>query len=232
MIPATGEPEMGATNETTFLKATPGEIPLGDGIHVWRIFPDVSDVGLLSDSEREQAERFRSQEARATFVSGRSGLRRIVSGYTGIPSRDLLLAVAPGGKPYFANAGIAFNLSHSGPTVVAAFSRTAVGIDIESYGRCKDFVGIAERYFHPSEVAALVRTRDEGQFLRLWTGKEAMLKLSGDGLSGGLLDARPGDENSGFLGENTVSLSRFSFERMLGTVASFEPHAVKGWFRL
>ncbi len=223
---------MSSKTETAFVQATPGEQPLNDGVHVWRITPNDSDAGLLSDLESGQAAKFQSEVARATYISGRAGLRRIASGYSTIPSAELILAVAPNGKPYFVNAAIQFNLSHSGSTVVAAFCRSAVGIDIESRGRCKDFIGIADRFFHPSEAAAVARSLDEGEFLRLWTGKEAMLKLSGDGLSGGLPDARPGDGDIGFLGGNKVYLTRFSFDLMIGAVATFDPVAVKGWFQL
>lgn len=223
---------MSAKTEAEFIQATPGEHSLDDGIHVWRIFPDASDAGLLSDSEAEQAAKFQSEVARATYISGRAGLRRIASGYCMVPAAELVLAVAPNGKPHFSNAAIRFNLSHSGPTVVAAFCRSAVGIDIETRGRCKDFIGIANRFFHPAEAAAVSQSQDEEQFLRLWTGKEAMLKLSGDGLSGGLPDARPGDGDTGFLGGNSVRLTRFSFERLVGAVATFERIAVKGWFQL
>lgn len=215
-----------------FLKAAPGEHPLEQGIHIWRIPPEAADPGLLSDAEQEQAAKFQSPEARTAFVAGRAGLRRIVSGYSRQSAEALVLAIAPGGKPYFANAGIQFNLSHSGTVVVAAFCRSAVGIDIESRGRCQDFLGIASRFFHTSEAASLARTRDEGEFLRLWTGKEAMLKLTGNGLAEGLSDARPGEGGSGFLGDTRVHLTGFSFGRMLGTVATFEPFAVKRWFQL
>lgn len=223
---------MSATTETAFVKSTPGEHSLGDGIHVWRITPKDSDAGLLSDLESEQAAKFQSEEARATYVSGRAGLRRIAAGYSMVPAEDLVLSVAPGGKPHFANAAIQFNLSHSGSSVVAAFCRSAVGIDIESRGRCKDFIAIASRFFHPTEAASVAHSNDEDHFLRLWTGKEAMLKLSGDGLSGGLPNARPGDGDTGFLGGNKVHLTRFSFGQMIGALATFNPLEVKGWFQL
>ncbi len=223
---------MNSKTETAFVQATPGEQPLNGGVHVWRITPNYSDAGLLTNLESEQASKFQSEVARATFISGRAGLRRIASGYTTVPAAELMMAVAPNGKPHFVNAEIQFNLSHSGSTVVAAICRSAVGIDIESRGRCKDFIGIADRFFHPSEAAAVSRSRDEEGFLRLWTGKEAMLKLSGEGLSGGLPDARPGDGDIGFLGGNMVYLTRFSFDLMIGAVATFDPVAVKGWFQL
>ena len=198
-------------------------------VHVWRLVTE--EAGLLSDAERARSEKILSEPARAAFIAGRSGLRRIASLYTKIPARDLVLETDAGGKPYFANAAIHFNLSHSGGTVAAAFSGSAVGIDIESRGRCRDFAGIANRFFHPAEAETILQSKDESQFLRLWTGKEAMLKLSGEGISGGLADARPGDKGTGSLRGNRVHLAGFSFENMVGAVASFQPFEVKGWFQ-
>ena len=214
--------------EAAFRKPPPRELFLGGGVHVWR-FSSTADESILSEGERLQASKFQSAEAREVFLLGRSGVRRAASIYSKIPPGDLLLETNENGKPFFANAAVRFNLSHSGSTVVAAFSDLEVGVDIESRGRCRDFVAIANRFFHSSEAEAVSRVRDEGQFLRLWTGKEAMLKLSGAGISGGLCDARPGEGNAGTLNGNAVCLSRFSFDRIVGAVASFQPTEVKGW---
>ncbi|MEI8310555.1 MAG: hypothetical protein WCH98_07360, partial [Verrucomicrobiota bacterium] len=106
----------------------PARLVLGP-VHVWRLV--TPELNLLSDAERERSENILSEHARAAFIAGRSGLRRIASIYTKIPARDLVLETDAGGKPYFANAEVHFNLSHTGGTVVAAFSGSAVGIDIE-----------------------------------------------------------------------------------------------------
>jgi 4'-phosphopantetheinyl transferase len=188
-----------------------------------------SGAPLLSGDEALWAENFQSADAREAFVAGRSGVRRAASLYSGIPAAELLIETDANGKPYFSNAEVHFNLSHTGATVVAAFSGSAVGIDIESRGRGRDFVAIARRFFHPSEADAIAG--EEERFLGLWTAKEAMLKLSGEGISGGLSDARPGDGGSGSLGEKTVRIAGFSFEKIIGAVASFQPFEVKGWFQ-
>ena len=203
----------------------PARLVIGP-VHVWRLV--AADAALLSSAEREHAEKFLSDSARAAFVVGRSGVRCVASLYTKVPPGELVWETAANGKPYFANAGIHFNLSHSGGTVVAAFAGSAVGIDIESRGRCRDFSGIARRFFDHSEAATV---NDEEQFLRLWTGKEAMLKLSGEGLSGGLSKARPGADGIGVFRGNRVYLTGFSFENIVGAVASFQPLEVKGWFQ-
>jgi 4'-phosphopantetheinyl transferase len=214
-----------------FLKAPEGARILGEGLDVWRIFPDLPGETVLSGEESARAHAYLSAPARNLFIAGRSGIRRIASLYTRMPPADLQIAVDVNGKPFFENADLHFNLSHSGAAIVAAFSSRPVGIDIESFGRCRDFLSIARRFFHPEEADAIAASRDEGDFLRLWTAKESMLKLSGEGLSGGLEEARPRKTTGSLLGR-TVHLVPFHFEKFLGTVASFEPLEVKGWFQI
>lgn len=217
--------------ETRFVKLPSEVCSLNGGIHVWRFFSDPAGESLLSKREAAVAEKFQSASARAAFVAGRSGLRRAASLYTNVPPADLRIVPGGNGKPFFENAGIHFNLSHSGSAVVAAFADFPVGMDIESRGRCRDFVGIARRFFHPEEADKIAGSGDEGQFLRFWTGKEAMLKLSGEGISGGLHEARPGDGGTGALRGGAIHLTAFSFEKFVGTVASFRDSEVKGWFQ-
>ncbi len=216
--------------EAAFVKIPSGGCSFDGGIHVWR-FLEFIDESLLSRDEALRSAKFQSADARATFVAGRSGVRRAASLYSGIPAGELLIEIDANGKPYFINAEIHFNLSHTGSAVVAAFADSAVGIDIESRGRCRDFIGIARRFFHPAEADAVSRSNDEEQFLRLWTAKEAMLKLSGEGLSGGLPDAKPGDGGRGSLRGNEVHTAGFFYGNIVGAVASFQPVEVKGWFQ-
>lgn len=219
------------TPEVFFQKISPEALPPLEGIHVWRFFPETHDPSLLSPEERARAAGYQAESARLTFTSARSGLRQAASLYTRIPPRDLRIGIDKNGKPFFENAALHFNLSHSGSAVVAAFAGFPLGIDIESHGRCRNFVEIARRYFHPSEADRLARCGEEHEFLRLWSGKEAMLKLSGEGISGGLTEARPGDGEPGTLCGREVCLTAFRFGAWSGTVASFERAKVKGWFQ-
>jgi len=60
-----------------------------------------------------------------------------------------------------------------------------LGVDIEKERRV-DVLGIARRYFSPSEYLALVSVPEErrlGAFCRCWTRKESLLKARGDGLA-------------------------------------------------
>lgn len=84
-----------------------------------------------------------------------------------------------------------FNWSHSGPQALLAVARgVAPGVDLEQLRPRRSVLEIAERYFAPSEAAALHAldgaAAQEQAFLRLWTAKEALLKAIGRGLAFGL----------------------------------------------
>lgn len=87
-----------------------------------------------------------------------------------------------GGKPYFENYPYYFNLSHSGDYVVCALSEREVGIDIQEH-RGAALERVAQRYFSPAEVFALMQAQDRAAlFFRLWARKEAYGKLIGKGI--------------------------------------------------
>lgn len=86
------------------------------------------------------------------------------------------------GKPYIPS-GIHFNISHSGESVICAFSeKTPIGIDIEE----KKAVDIYEfdGIFSDLEWNTLVNDPDPKEnFYRFWTTKESVIKAVGKGLS-------------------------------------------------
>ena len=84
-------------------------------------------------------------------------------------------------KPYFKDYPfVRFSVSHSGSLVVVAMAETEVGIDVEEIKE-KPYGRIVERNFTAGEAA---EGKDLESFLKVWTKKEAYLKLTGDGLSG------------------------------------------------
>lgn len=117
-------------------------------------------------------------------------LGRLLAAYSGSSEPPAILR-GEHGKPYAADLdGIEFNLSHSGRHALIAVARQLpLGIDIEAEGRARSIDDIAQRYFAPAETAALralPQALRNVAFLRLWTGKEAVLKALGHGLSYGL----------------------------------------------
>lgn len=102
----------------------------------------------------------------------------------GIREQQAVLEYRKNGKPYLKDyPEIYFNLSHSGTMAMAVFGDVEVGCDIEQVGRNREQV--AKRFFTPEEQAYLHRA-GEGEawakaFCRVWTMKEAFLKVTGEG---------------------------------------------------
>lgn len=92
----------------------------------------------------------------------------------------------PHGKPYIKEQPFFYNISHSGDYVFCAVSGQEIGADIQKKesGREKR---VAERFFSGREMAAIREMSDDAGkrdlFYRLWTRKEALGKLSGDGIA-------------------------------------------------
>lgn len=88
------------------------------------------------------------------------------------------------GKPRFAGACEPhFNLSHAGSRVVCAMASYEVGIDVERIRPCKD--AVMKRCFTSEERKAVREAGGDADnvFTALWTRKEALAKLSGEGLA-------------------------------------------------
>ena len=97
------------------------------------------------------------------------------------------------GKPVFDTPNAPqFSLSHTDGIAVAALAETSegrIGVDFE-WLRPLDFDRIAARFFSPTELARYESIPSPEIFFALWTEKEAMAKLSGNGLFGGMQPKR------------------------------------------
>jgi 4'-phosphopantetheinyl transferase len=176
--------------------AIPDPPPLGSGdVQIWKvdITPQSAAVPVLrarlSPEERERADRFVFDRHRIRYIRARAALRALLGRHLAIRPEDVRLDTAPGGKPFLAGttASLHFNVSHSGDLALIALTKVGeVGVDLEGVRpRADDWVALARRYFAAEEVAALERyspTERVQAFFRLWTRKEAIVKLLGDGL--------------------------------------------------
>lgn len=100
------------------------------------------------------------------------------------------------GKPSLAShPGIHFNLSHCRRGVLCVIDERPVGCDIEEIPESLD-IELLKRCANSEErVGILSSEAPEEEFAKLWTVKEAVLKLTGDGL----VDNLPGLLTSGLL---------------------------------
>lgn len=165
-------------------------------IHVWKGFLDGSsherDQTILSREEIERAARYRFVQGRIRFVAGRALLRTILGGYLGRKPSELVFSYGPHGKPRLVQEKteepLHFNVTHAGPVALYALTRDGeVGIDVEHVREIPDWESIAGSCFSPLEkerLRNLPEARRRKAFFQAWTRREALLKASGDGLTG------------------------------------------------
>lgn len=102
--------------------------------------------GYLCAGERERADRFHFQADYDRYVVARAALRAQFGAFLDCDPRSLSFQYTSYGKPFIANCGIEFNLSHSGDWVLLAFTRMAeIGIDIEGIRPMHDMRDVAGR---------------------------------------------------------------------------------------
>ncbi|MFJ8142972.1 4'-phosphopantetheinyl transferase family protein [Streptomyces sp. NPDC096013] len=171
-------------------------------VHVWRIplagppadAALVAAARVLAAGERARAGRLRLAEDRRRWTAARVALRTVLSGYTGTEAARITLAYGRHGKPRLAGRapdGLRFSLSHSHDRALLAVCRGApVGADLEhpaagpADGR--DLDDLAAAVLAPAELRAYLQLPAAGRraaLLRRWTGKEAVLKATGRGVT-------------------------------------------------
>jgi 4'-phosphopantetheinyl transferase len=172
--------------------------PAREDLHIWAVELDACaeaiDCGrdVLSDEERERADRFRFEKHRNRFTIGRACLRQILSRYLGEPAASLSFEHGPNGKPRLAGGfnGLQFNLAHSETLALVAVTQIGeVGVDVEEVRVLPDFDELVSRFFSARETAAFEQLSEEEKpaaFFNLWTRKEAFLKATGEGIGHGL----------------------------------------------
>jgi 4'-phosphopantetheinyl transferase len=168
-----------------------------DEVHVWLVALDSirapwgEQWAILSRDERERAERFRLDAPRRRFVTSRAALRALLGQYLDKSPIEIVLEYATNGKPRLHQPEIPddlqFNVAHSNEMGLIAFARGCeVGIDIEHLRIVAHWQQIADRYFHPQEIAQIKILQPGAQlaaFMRCWTAKEAVLKALGTGVT-------------------------------------------------
>ena len=114
-------------------------------------------------------------------------------------------------KPFMQNAlgerieGVDFSISHCKNAIAVALYDRPVGVDVESFRHAEE--PLLKRTMNPDEQAEVRADADPTEaFTRLWTRKEAVLKLRGTGLVDNLHDVLTNLENIQL--ETTVNKNR------------------------
>ncbi|MEP7207061.1 MAG: 4'-phosphopantetheinyl transferase superfamily protein [Casimicrobiaceae bacterium] len=146
---------------------------------------------LLDTHERTRAARFASDADRFRFVAAHVMQRIVLGNYLGVAPERLRFNHGTHGKPALATDQYApcpaFNLSHSGNTIVLAVGAVeAVGVDVEELRTDVDVPAVGRLVFSAAELAALAATAAavrHARFFEIWVRKEAVLKAMGAGFS-------------------------------------------------
>jgi|GEM_PF-2890343 len=144
----------------------------------------------LSREERHRADAFRRDAARRQFLQGRFLLRALLDTYLGVGAGQLPLSCGQYGKPDFSVRGsnLRFNLSHddAGIAVALCWGRD-VGVDVDTPPQGYQLDEVIAQHFNMDEQGSLSCPKGFG-FVDIWTAKEAVLKATGEGITGCLRD--------------------------------------------
>jgi 4'-phosphopantetheinyl transferase len=157
---------------------------------------------LLDARERAQAD-VRRDDARRRYVVAHGELRRVLAPHAGVAPAAIAYTYLCGvcgshehGRPSLAldavrSAPPSFSLSHSGDVAVVAVADEPIGADVERVRPRRYLDAVARRVLRDDEFArwaALPETDRVVAFLRVWTAKEAYVKLLGVGITRALRD--------------------------------------------
>ena len=136
---------------------------------------------LLSEQRREQALRFKYEQGRKTCAMAYLLLCEGLQKEYGLTEKPVFTYGEHGKPSIIGHPDIHFNLSHCREGVICAMSEQPIGVDIESIREYKE--SLVRYTMNDQEVRQILQAeRPEVEFIRLWTMKEAVLKLTGQGI--------------------------------------------------
>ncbi len=152
---------------------------------------------LLQFAPLEKQERILRQWVKQdadNMLLGATLMRHIIWEVFQIPISQQYIAYGSHGKPYLRDYPNAhFNISHSGQYVACAVADRPVGIDVQIIGAYRP--DVAARVCSGEELAGIeVSDAPASEFTKLWTRKEAHLKMLGCGITGGTRELSTGEE--------------------------------------
>ncbi len=157
---------------------------INEKLDIAELTAGLNDVFCLPDN-KAYIDKLASRGDRTAAVEGLAALTLLGAMLCarGIDTGSLSLERNENGKPYFSDFNIKFSLAHSGMYVTAALCDTTdVGVDIEcSHIEHERAERLAKRFFNREELNKFEKSPES--FLRIWTEKEAYVKLRGETLA-------------------------------------------------
>ena len=140
---------------------------------------------ILSDSEKNQASRYRQKKDRLLYCAGKILTKKLISDTFQTDLKKIILKKDKYNRPFLSYPKIKnfdFNISHSQNLLVLAINSSRVGIDVEKIREID--LDIAYNYFHKEESDYLFKCCENklDKFYQIWTLKESFIKATGEGL--------------------------------------------------
>jgi Phosphopantetheinyl transferase len=161
-----------------------------DEVHLWHFrldLPPGAYLALLDPRERARHAARPRGPGRDRYAVAHGTKRLILGSRLGLPPARVPLRVGRWGKPEVAGSGLRFSLAHSGDrALLGVCGHREIGVDVERPRSGLDPVRFAARWFRPEEAARVAEAGPAdrwGEFLRLWTRKEACVKAAGGRLA-------------------------------------------------
>jgi 4'-phosphopantetheinyl transferase len=168
-------------------------------IHCWTVnmqdvAPSASRLSaFLSPDEQQRWSNYRLVSRQQQFLVSRGLLRVLLSQYLSCQPQEIRFQYSDNGKPAIEQVlpnPVRFNIAHSQDWILFAFSQDLeLGVDIEVLTSDLNHGAIAQRFLREEEWLAYQQIDAELQqlaFYRIWSRKEALIKLWGDNLFQGL----------------------------------------------
>lgn len=151
---------------------------------------DRNHLDWLTSDELTRYDAISSEKRKLQFIAGHHLVRAMASRFHGNAIEDWIYFIDDDNQRRLKCRqpdvqGLHVSLSHSGDWVAVVLSESAVGIDIETCDKQRDFIAIASHVFSEAETRQLqLLAPDElrRQFYLYWTLKECVAKQYGAGL--------------------------------------------------
>lgn len=142
----------------------------------------------MNENRKERCLRYKFDEDKKRMITGEYLAISLAKELFGVLDEDISLINLENGQPVILIKGkkLFCSISHSGSFAAAAVDEAPVGIDIEEIRDVPE--GVVRKAFSAEEAgfvnSAETEEEKKQRFLRIWTAKEAYLKLKGTGLKG------------------------------------------------
>ncbi len=143
-------------------------------------------IRFVSEERQKKIDRFYFQKDKLTSLLAEMLARYIISEKIKIQKDKIIIDREGKGKPYLRGVDkYHFSISHSGGCIAFVDDTDRIGVDTEKIEKCD--IKIAKRFFTPEEYEIINEKENiDEEFFRVWTQKEAYLKMTGDGIGYGL----------------------------------------------